>query len=387
MEQPIAASLSKRLHLPFTVKMEERLSTPRWLPILLPFISVIIALIIGGILLEAFGANALKAYQAMFKAAFGTTWGLAETIVVAIPLMMAGLGVSIAFKSRIWNIGAEGQMLIGALTSGWLALYLLPASLSPWLMIPLLSIAGLVGGALWGGIAGLLKTKLGVNEIITTLMLNYVAQFLMNYFVFGPWSDRGAGFPLTAMFPNNAWLPKLSDLASIQPLFRGIRIHLGLLFGLIAALILWIILTRTKWGYEIRVAGENARAATYSGMKTSRNILLVTLLSGALSGLAGMLQTTGTIHRLQQYITGVAPGRSGYGYTAIIVAWLGKLNPWGIVLVSFLFGGLITGGSAIESIMKVPNAVSDILQGTILFVLIGTDIFTRYHIRIKRVEA
>lgn len=380
------AGSGRRPLLPYRLIVEERLDTPRWLPIAIPMISVAIALLIGAVVMATFGTNPWIAYARLFAVAFGSKHGLAETTMVAIPLMLAGLGVAVAYRARLWNIGAEGQMLVGALSTGWMALFVLPPTWPNWVTIPVLLLAGFVGGAVWGAVAGYLKLKLNVNEIISTLMMNYIAQYLINYLVFGPWSDRGAGFPLTAEFSKNMWLPRLADYAGIYPAFQGIRIHMGVVFGLIIAAILYVVIRRTKWGYEINVIGENVRAGRYAGMNITLNVLLVMMVSGGLAGLAGMVQVTGAIHRLQQYITGVAPGRSGYGYVAIIVAWLGKLNPWGIVLVSFLFGGLLTGGSAIQSSMGVPAAVAGILQGTILFVLIGSDMFLRYRLRLQKLE-
>ncbi|MDY7042529.1 MAG: ABC transporter permease, partial [Chloroflexota bacterium] len=227
-------------------------------------------------------------------------------------------------------------------------------------------VAGFLGGALWGLVPALLKSLFRVNEIIVTLMMNYIAVLWIEYLFYGPWKDpQGYGFPGSAQFPKSAWLPRLP----------GTRLHLGLVFALVAALFIWVILGRTKWGYEIRVIGENPRAASYAGISLVRNIILVMLLSGGLAGLAGMSEVAGISHRLQKGLT------VGYGFTAIIVAWLGRLNPWGVLLVAFLLAALLVGGDQIQITMQLPASVALILQGAILFFMLGGAIFTEYRIR------
>jgi len=244
-------------------------------------------------------------------------------------------------------------------------LFVLPDAPGP-VIIPAMILGGLLGGAAWGAIPGALRAFLGVNEIITSLMLNYVAIALADYLVHGPWRNPvGFGFPGTESFPDAAWLPRWDTT----------RVHLGLLFGLVAAVVLWVILRRTWWGYEIGVMGENPRAARYAGIATTRNILLVLALSGALAGLAGMSEVAGVGHQLQRNLS------PGYGYTAIIVAWVGRLNPGGIVLVAFLLAGLLTGGDQLQMTMGLPAAIAPMLQGTILFFLLGGETLARYRMR------
>ncbi|MFQ5813010.1 MAG: ABC transporter permease, partial [Anaerolineae bacterium] len=217
-------------------------------------------------------------------------------------------------------------------------------------------------------IPALLKAYLRVNEIITTLMMNYIAILWVEHLFYGPWKDpHGYGFPGTAQFSPAAWLPRLP----------GTRFHLGMAFALVAALFIWIVLRRTRWGYEIRVIGENPRAAHYAGINIVRNIVLVMILSGGLAGLAGMSEVAGISHRLQKGLT------VGYGYTAIIVAWLGKLNPWGVLVVAILLAGLLVGGDQIQITMQLPAAVALVLQGAILFFVLGGDLFTKYRIRLE----
>jgi ABC-type uncharacterized transport system permease subunit len=349
------------------LKIEKRLTPSRTASFLVPFVSLLLALIFGGIILLAAGANPLTTYKAMFLGAFGSKYSLSETMVKAIPLMLCGLGVSIAFRMLFWNIGAEGQLAVGGIAAAGVALFgaeWLPAAL----LLPAMFVAGFVAGALWGLVPALLKAFIRVNEIITTLMMNYIAILWVEYLFYGPWKDpAGYGFPGTAQFLEAAWLPRLP----------GTRVHLGLAFAIVAAIFLWLVLGRTKWGYEIRVIGENPRAATYAGISLMRNIILVMVLSGGLAGLAGMAEVSGIAHRLQKGLT------VGYGYTAIIVAWLGKLNPWGVLLVAILLAGLLVGGDQIQITMQLPAAVALILQGAILFFMLGGELFTRYRLRLE----
>ena len=250
----------------------------------------------------------------------------------------------------------------------------LPAGTSPWIFIPVMMLAGMAAGAIWGFIPGFLKARFNVNEIISSLMLNYIAVAWVNFWIFAVWTE--GGFQMSPKFPENAWLPRLLDFAKAVPLFRGLTTHLGLLIGIIAAVVLWFVIYHSRWGYEIRLIGDNARAAKYAGIDITRNIVLVMMLSGALAGLGGMSEVTGVVHRLQ-----TSPIAAGYGFTGIIVAWLAKLNPLIIILVSVLFGALILAGREIQ-----PSGVPKMIQGIILVCLIASDFFLRYQIRFERVE-
>ncbi|MEA2526748.1 MAG: ral nucleoside transport system permease protein [Thermomicrobiales bacterium] len=343
----------------------ERVLTPsRAATILVPFLSILLALITCGVLLLLSGENPFEVYRAMLRGSLGDRFGVAETLVKAIPLLLTGLGVSIAFRMQLWNIGAEGQFYLGAIAATGTALYLFPSWPSA-LLIPAMMIAGLIGGAIWGFIPGVLRAYLGANETITSLMLNYVAILFADYLVLGPWKNpQGFGFPGTKPFPDASYLPH----------YGTYRVHLGLLFGLVAALLLWIALRRTRWGYELSVMGENPRAARYAGMRTRQQIVVVLALSGALAGLAGMSEVGGIAHQLQRNLS------PGYGYTAIIVAWLARLNPFGIVGVSFLLAAVLVGGDQLQLAVGLPSSVAPMLQGAILFFLLGGEVLTRYRI-------
>jgi len=329
---------------------------------------VVLALAAGGLVILASGENPFSVYRAMLDGAIGSKTGVAETLVKTIPLLLTGLGVAVAFRMRLWNIGAEGQLYLGAAGAAGVALFVLPDAPGS-VLIPAMVVAGMAAGMAWGLIPGALRAFLGVNEIITSLMLNYVAIIVVDYLVHEPWRNPvGFGFPGTEQFPRAAWLPRWDTT----------RVHLGLAFGIAAAALLWIVLRRTRWGYEIAVTGESERVAQYAGMATRRNILLILGLSGALAGLAGMSEVTGVAHQLQPSIS------PGYGYTAIIVAWLGRLNPAGIVLVAFLLAGVLVGGDQLQMSMGLSSAVAPMLQGTILFFLLGGDMMAHYRIAWRR---
>jgi simple sugar transport system permease protein len=267
---------------------------------------------------------------------------------------------------------------MGAFAASGVAIFLPKAipGISAWVLLPLMLVAGFIGGALWGLIPAALKAFLSVNEIITSLMLNYVAILWIQYLYYGPWKDPlGFGFPGTEPFVEAAWLPRLKDTEWLPQLFNTGRLHWGLLLAIIAAILVWLILDRTRWGYEIKVIGENPRAARYAGISIIRNILLVMILSGGLAGLAGFVQVAGISHRLQQGIV------VGDGYTAIIIAWLARLNPFGVLIVAVLMAALFVGGDQIQITMGLPAAVAGVLQGAILFFVLGGNFFTQYRIR------
>ncbi|HBX22044.1 MAG TPA: ABC transporter permease [Desulfotomaculum sp.] len=347
--------------------IEKRLVPSSSAYLVIPFISIFMALLVGSIFLYFSGHEPVAVYYKMFKGAFGSRYGITETIVKAIPLTLVGLGVALAFRMQLWNIGGEGQLYMGAFAATWVALTFPEGSV--WWVMPAMIALGMLAGGLWALLTAIPKAIWGVNEIITTLMLNYVAILWVDYLVYGPWKDpAGFNFPLTAVFSDAATLPGLFDS----------RVHAGLFFGIVAAIILYLVVYHTRWGYEIRVTGENPGAARYAGMNTTRNIMLVMLFSGALCGLAGMSEVSGIGHRLQH---GLSPG---YGYTAIIVAWLSRLNPFAVILVAILFGGLQVGGFIVQT-SGIPSSMVYMLQGLLLFFVLGGELLTGY--RLNRVPA
>jgi simple sugar transport system permease protein len=361
---------------PWRIKLEPRLEEPSAGQTLIVTLgAVILALILGGIVIAVVGGNPFLTYSYIARASFGNLGVLSDTIVKATPIILTALACSIAFRMKLWNIGAEGQFIMGAWGASAVVLApMLPSETSRWLFIPAMALAGMGMGAVWGFIPGYLKAKFNVNEIISSLMLNYIAISWVNYWIFGVWSE--GGFQMSPRFPASASLPRLSDYASSIPLLRGLTTHAGLLFGIISAIVIWFIVYRSRWGYEIRLIGDNPQAANYAGVNIVRNTILVMALSGALAGLGGMSEVTGVVRRLQ-----TSPLAAGYGFTGIIVAWLAKLNPLMIIIVSILFGALILAGREIQ-----PSGIPKMIQGIILVCLIASDFLLRYRVRFVKGE-
>jgi general nucleoside transport system permease protein len=327
--------------------------------------AVLLALVLAALLLAVTGKNPAEVLLALLDGAFGSAYGIQESIVRAIPLLLCGLGVALAARMRLWNIGAEGQFYLGAAAATGVALNAghLPAAV----LLPLMLVAGALAGGLWACLAGLMKTALKMNETITTLLLNYVAINWVTYMVFGPWKDpKGNNFPLSPILAESAWLPTMWG-----------RVHVGIFLALAAAGVLWWALRATRWGFQVRVIGESPAAASYSGIAIARQVLLAMFASGALAGLAGMMEVSGVVHRLQ---TSLSPG---YGYTAIILAWVAKLNPLALVPVAVLFGGLQNGGYSVQT-LGVPLATVGMIQGLLLFTVLGVELLTTHKFQLVR---
>jgi len=367
------ASPFKRLF-PYRISVEPRLSEPpRWYPLALTLSAILLALVIGGLIIAIVGGDPIASYASIAQSSVGSVGVFSDTLVKATPLILVGLACSLAFRMRLWNIGAEGQFFLGAFGASAVVLTpILPANTSPWIFIPVMILAGMLFGALWGFIPGFLKARYNVNEIITTLMLNYIAISWNNFFIYHVWSE--GGFQMSKVFPAHAWLPRLTDLSKINSNFSGLTVHIGLIFALVMVFVVWFILYRSRLGYEIRLIGDNPKAAQYAGLNVARNTVIVMMMSGALAGLAGMSEITGVVHRLQGSIS------PGFGFTGIIIAWLAKLNPFAIVIVSILFGALILAGREIQ-----PSGIPKLIQGIILVCLIASDFLLRYRVRIHRV--
>ena len=492
--------------MPLSVRVEKRLTESKTAKVTVPIGSLFGALLIGSVLLLLVGANPWDTYIAMFSGALGGRYALSETLVKATPIILTALAVSIAFRMQFWNIGAEGQLALGGFAAAGVALFVPTRypELPIWAIFILACIAAVLGGALWALVPALLKAYVNVNEIITTLMLNYVAILWIEYLFYGPWKDpQGYGFPGSAQFVREIWLgrigpawvtpavilltaglmagvglsalfaqvrrqriwlglgtgavamvvgwlaaphvsryaieltalvtrgwllpegppqaataalllvtlvlilalrilsgvsrdPRRRDAAGtacmagalfcggvvmgqivmLIHLLSGTRLHTGFLFGLLGAAFIWLVLERTKWGYEIRVIGENPRAAAYAGISLARNIILVAMLSGALAGLAGMSEVLGVSHRLQKGLT------VGYGYTAILVAWLASLSPWGILVWGIVWAALLVGGDQIQITMRLPAATALSLQGLIGFCVLAGQFWISHRIRV-----
>ena len=350
------------------LRAEKRVDSPVWMNAAVSVFSVLFAFAAGGVFLYLQGVSPAEAYWTILQSAFGSAYDLSETVVKTLPLAMVSLAVMLCFTMLIWNIGAEGQALIGALAAAAAVRYF-PVD-NRIAMLTIMALAAAAAGGLWAGFAGFLKARWNVNEIITTLMLNYIAIRLLEYFVYGPWRDPSSlGFPMTKPFIDSARLPSL----------WGTRIHMGLYGILILTAVMWVLLKKTRWGYEIRVMGSSMKAAEYAGMDRFRTTILVMAISGGIAGLAGMTEVSGVIGKLQPGIS------AGYGYTAIIIAWLGKLHPAAITIVAFFFGALQVGGYWVQS-AGVPATVAAMLQGAILFFVVGGEFLTRYEIQFGKGE-
>lgn len=344
---------------------EKRNSVSRKAIILVPVVSFLVSLVLTGILLIIFKTNPFVTYASMFVGAFGSWINFTETLVKAIPLMLTGIGVGLAFRLRFWNIGAEGQLVFGGVAATWVALFW-SSFLPPFLVLPTAILMGIIAGALWAGIPAFLKVYLKVDETLVSLMLNYVAILTAQGLYYGAWIDpKGMGFPGTKLFPKAAWLPRFSG-----------RAHTGLFIAILLGLVMWVVLNRTKWGFEVKMSGHNPRAARVMGVNIGKTIITAILVSGAFSGMAGAFEVTAISHRLQQ---GLA---IGYGYTAIIVAWMAQLNPIASLFVAVLMAGLLVGGDQVQMMMGLPAAMGIVLQGMILFPMLAGSLFTDYRLKI-----
>jgi general nucleoside transport system permease protein len=344
----------------------ERVPAPSARVMVIVWIAAVLgALIVAGIFFQIYGVSPFRAYYLILRGALGSRLGLAETVRRAIPLLLCGVGLVFAFRALFWNIGAEGQLLLGAVAATGIALFSgLPSSL----LIPAMFVGGFLAGAAWGLIPAFLKAVAGVNDVITTLMMNYIAMYIVDWLIHGPWKGTQLrGFAYTDRFPAAARLP----------LIPGSRIHWPtLVIGLALAVIAYIIITRTRQGFEIRVVGQNPDAARFAGISNLKVMLLVMMISGGLAGLAGVGEMAG-VHGMLRSPFQVS---LNYGYTAIIVAWLARRNPLAVILTSLLFGVIMTGGDVIKSSLGLPFQLINVFNGLILFFLISSESLMRYRI-------
>ncbi len=318
-----------------------------------------LALIAGGIFILALGKNPFSVYQTIFLGAFRSKMAMQGTIKIAIPLLITSLAITLAFKMKFWNIGGEGQIIMGGIFATYFALF--HSDWPHWLLLIVMLLAGMIGGGLWGLIPAFFKSKFGTNETLFTLMLNYIALYMIKYFTEGPWRDpTSSGFPKIATFVPNAQLDKVFG------------VHAGWIIAVILVFLVFFYLQYTKQGFEIAVVGESQNTARYAGMNVSRIVMRTMFLSGAICGIAGMTQATGAAYTLGESITG------GVGFTAIIVAWLARLNPFFSVFFTLFLSALQKGSSVMQSAFGLSTYVSDVLQGIILFVILGVDFFTQY---------
>ncbi|WP_171903845.1 ABC transporter permease [Cellulosilyticum sp. I15G10I2] len=329
--------------------------------ILIQTMAIIAALLITGIFILTIGHNPINVYRSMIEGSFGSAYRMKETIIKAVPLLITALGIAVAFRMKFWNIGAEGQITMGAFGAAFIALNF--GDLPKPIMLITMVLAAIICGGIWAFIPGYLKAKWSTNESIVTLMMNYIAIKWVVYLQYGPWKDKASlGFPKIANFPDAAILPKVFG------------VHIGWIIALILVVVIHIFIHYTKKGYEIVVFGESENTARYAGMDIKKIILLATFLSGGIAGWVGMIQSSAVSNTLNMQIAG------GVGYTAIIVAWLSGLSaPW-MVVVSLLFAALTQGGSYIQTAFQIPQSASDIIQALILFCVLGSQFFLQYKV-------
>lgn len=322
-------------------------------------IAILLALLTTGIFILFLGFNPLEIYIKMLDGSFGSMYRFKEAIIQAIPLIVTSLGISVAFRMKFWNIGAEGQIIIGAFAASYFALYW--SNLPKGLLLPIMFLASVIAGGLWALIPAFFKAQFGTNETLFTLMMNYIALKLVIYIQYGPWKDPSAlGAGKIALFQDSAILPEVFG------------IHIGWIIATILVAVMYIFINKTKRGYEIQVIGESENTARYAGMNVKKIILSSLLLSGALCGMVGMFQVSGVNHTLSYQVA------NGVGFTAIITTWLAGLSAPIIVIVCFLFAVLQQGGTFIQTAFSIHASVAQLIQGMILFFVLGSEFFIQY---------
>ena len=345
----------------------------------LPVLATLAALLVGAVMLLLLKVNPVEAYKALWDGAFGTSNAFAETLVKATPLLLVALGICISFRGDVINIGGEGQMIVGALLATWVGLTF--TTLPGWLVIVLALLAGFLGGAVWGGIPGLLKAYFRVNEILSTVMMNAIAVQLMNFFLRGPMIDPSQA-ELASKIPQTARLLEAFRLPRLAPT----RLHLGALIAVVLAVLVYILLWRTTLGYRIRAVGQNPNASRYAGIKVPRYIVLSLLLSGAFAGLAGATQVFGVNYRM--ITDGSASGFTGSaGFNGIVAALFGQLHPIWSIPASILFGALLVGANKMQRVVQVPSALVIALNGLVVVFVVSSEIWRRRRQRRRQAVA
>ena len=353
------------------LKIEPRREIPRALKWATPLLAVVLTVVTGFFLFLILGVDPFLALWAMFISPLTNLYGIAELCLKATPLILCAIGLAIGFRAGVWNIGAEGQLTLGAIAGGGVALFWGQA-LGP-LTLPTMCLFGILGGMAWAAIPAFLKTRWDVNEILTSLMLTYVATLLLSTLVYGPWKDPdGFNFPQTKFFSD------ITEWSVIPIILPETRLHLGFLVTLLVVAAAWVLVGRSLLGFQVRVIGLAPAAAGFAGFSRERIVWLTMLLSGGLAGLAGLFEVAGPIG---QIVPRVSPG---YGFTAIIVAFLGRLNPLGIVAAGFLMALSFIGGENAQVEAQLPQATTGVFQGLLLFWVLACDFLLRYRVRLLR---
>ena len=346
-------------------RLEKRQEPSQLMVYATPVAAVLLTMIVGAIIFSLIGYDGIGAVREIFLTPLTNSYKWQDLGIKAAPLIIIGVGLSIAYRANVWNIGAEGQYVMGGLAGTWVALATYGMT-GPWIL-PLMILAGVVGGALYAAIPAFFKVRLNVNEILTSLMLTYASVQLIYYLIRAPWKDpMGMGFPQTRLF---------SEAARLPTVIPGTIVHLGVPIAILVALVAWFIMSRSVFGYQMKVVGAAPHAARYGGFSESKTIWLAMLVSGGLAGLAGVLEVAGPFQRM-------VPGfPTNYGFTAIIVAFLGRLNPLGVIFAGIVMAITFVGGEVAQTTIGLPNAATGIFQAMVLFFLLAGDILVRYRLR------
>jgi general nucleoside transport system permease protein len=347
------------------LKLEPRAEASRFWSLASPILALAITVVIGVILFVALGKDPVRGLQVFFWEPIRSSYALGELMVKATPLLIIALGLAVCFRSNVWNIGAEGQYVIGAVVAGGVAL-LADKDASRWIVLAVL-LAGIAGGMLWAGLTALLRDRFNANEILVSLMLVYVAEMLLGYLVYGPWKDpAGYNFPQSKTFEAVTQIPRL---------MAGSRVSIGLVIALAGVAALWVFLFRTRAGFAQQVGGLAPAAARYAGFSSRRALWTAMLVSGGAAGLAGALEVAGPIGQLTPYVP------AGYGFAAIIVAFVGRLHPVGMVFSAVLMSMFYIGGELAQSRLGLPKSMTGVFQGLLLFTLLACDTLMTYRLR------
>lgn len=331
-----------------------------------PVLALVLTLLAGALLFRIMGVDVAQALYTFFIEPISTPYGLAELGVKATPLVLIGVALSLGFRAGVWNIGAEGQLILGGVFGGGVALLFYEQE--GFYILPLILLAGAIGGMLWASIVAWLRTRFNANEILTSLMLTYVAALLLSYLIHGPWKDPdGYSFPQSRIFSDSAILPIIVD---------GTRLHFGAIIAVVVVLIAWGVLARTLLGFQIKVMGDAPDAGTHAGFSQKKVIWMTLLMSGGAAGLAGVIEVVGPIGQL---LPSISPG---YGFTAIIVAYVGRLHPVGVLFAGLLLALSYLGGESAQIELNLPLAVGGVFQGLLLFFLLACDVLIHYRLRL-----
>ena len=354
------------------LRFERRPEASRAMTYASPLIAVVLMLLGGLLLFAALGKNPLQGFRVFFLYPLSDLYGISELLLKATPLMLCAIGLAIGFRANIWNIGAEGQLIVGAIAASAVALYFYDSAGGPHVLM-LMVLAGAVGGMLWAAIPAFLKTRFNTNEILVSLMLVYVAQLLVSWLVHGPMMDPdGFNFPQSRLFEDSALLPLLFD---------GTRLNIAFLFALGALLAGYVFMHRSFVGFQMQVTGHARDAARYAGFPARRIIWIGLLSGGAMAGLAGMSEVAGPMGQITAHVS------NNYGFAAIIVAFVARLNPVGIFFASLLMALLYLGGEQAQQYLNLPSSISSVFQGMLLMFLLGSDVFVNYRIRWRQAVA